>query len=214
MSKSKLNRIKVALATAQLSDEQFLARCHSVHDAFDGNPRYPTPVVDLPTFKGKIGEYAAAIAEGLDGGKRAKAERARLRLEITHMYESLGQYAQANCNRDIATLISSGFSPVTYARSTAQPLSPPKVRDLGQGIGGELLVAIGATAKARSHELRYTALGQDGIPGPWTTMSVAIVKSRIAIGGLKPGITYAFQVRALGALGFTDWSDSRTRMVI
>lgn len=29
---------------------------------------------------------------------------------------------------------------------------------------------------------------------------------------LTPGTTYAFQVRALGPLGYTDYSDSVTRM--
>ena len=32
--------------------------------------------------------------------------------------------------------------------------------------------------------------------------------------GLMPGTTYAFQVRALGRLGYTDWSDSTTRMPV
>jgi len=30
------------------------------------------------------------------------------------------------------------------------------------------------------------------------------------ISNLTPGATYAFQVRALGRLGYTDWSDSMT----
>jgi hypothetical protein len=34
------------------------------------------------------------------------------------------------------------------------------------------------------------------------------------IGGLTPGTTYAIQVRAYGQLGYTEYSDSATRMVI
>jgi len=34
----------------------------------------------------------------------------------------------------------------------------------------------------------------------------------LTVDGLTPGATYAFQVRARGRLGFTDWSDSVTRM--
>ena len=30
--------------------------------------------------------------------------------------------------------------------------------------------------------------------------------------GLTPGTIYAFQIRALGRLGLTDWSDSVTKM--
>ena len=33
-----------------------------------------------------------------------------------------------------------------------------------------------------------------------------------SVTGLTPGTIYAFQVRAMGRLGYTDWSDSATRM--
>ena len=36
----------------------------------------------------------------------------------------------------------------------------------------------------------------------------------VTINGLTPGTTYLFQVRALGRSGYTDWSDSATRMSI
>ena len=34
--------------------------------------------------------------------------------------------------------------------------------------------------------------------------------AKTTISNLTPGATYAFQVRALGRLGYTDWSDSMT----
>jgi hypothetical protein len=39
-------------------------------------------------------------------------------------------------------------------------------------------------------------------------------KTAVAINGLTPGTTYAIQVRAYGQLGYTEYSDSATRMVI
>ncbi|PYV35021.1 MAG: hypothetical protein DMG22_03825 [Acidobacteria bacterium] len=39
-------------------------------------------------------------------------------------------------------------------------------------------------------------------------------KTAASISGLTPGTTYAIQVRAYGQLGFTEWSDSATRMCI
>jgi hypothetical protein len=35
---------------------------------------------------------------------------------------------------------------------------------------------------------------------------------KIIVTGLTPGTTYAFQIKALGVLGFGDWSDVATRM--
>ena len=40
---------------------------------------------------------------------------------------------------------------------------------------------------------------------------VTVIRA-ITVTGLTPGTTYAFQMRALGRLGYTDWSDSVTRM--
>jgi hypothetical protein len=59
--------------------------------------------------------------------------------------------------------------------------------------------------------MRYAAMA-NGNPGPWTTETMTTVKKGMLIGNLTPGTVYAFQVRALGPLGSTDWSDSVTMM--
>jgi hypothetical protein len=38
------------------------------------------------------------------------------------------------------------------------------------------------------------------------------VKPPVGIDGLTPGTVYAFQVRALGKVGYTAWTDSTTCM--
>jgi len=61
--------------------------------------------------------------------------------------------------------------------------------------------------------LRFAVL-TGGTPGQWTEQTITNVRGPVSITGLTPGTTYAFQVRALGAKGYTAWSDSTTRMVI
>jgi hypothetical protein len=65
--------------------------------------------------------------------------------------------------------------------------------------------------KAVSYAVRFAALGADGKPANWTEQPSAAIRS-INVIGLTPGATYAFQVRALGRLGNTDWSDAATRI--
>ena len=43
----------------------------------------------------------------------------------------------------------------------------------------------------------------------WTVIPAAGTKV-LTIDNLTAGATYAFQVRALGRLGYSDWSDSMT----
>lgn len=72
---------------------------------------------------------------------------------------------------------------------------------------------IGSVPNAISYELRY-AVDTNGAPTEWTLVLVTSAKSAVSIKPLTPGTIYAFQVRGLGKLGYTDWSDSVTRMVI
>jgi len=68
---------------------------------------------------------------------------------------------------------------------------------------------------ARSYVIQYGAMGSGGtLPATWTATPAIKSKPATKINGLTPGTTYAFQVRALGHEGYTDWSHSVTRMVI
>ena len=69
-----------------------------------------------------------------------------------------------------------------------------------------------AVPKARHYELRCGSVAAGGTPGPWASILVATVKRAVPYDGLTPGTNYAFQVRAYNAVGYTDWSDSVSRM--
>ena len=82
-----------------------------------------------------------------------------------------------------------------------------------QGVSGQLFVVIKAVPKARNYELDEAEVNA-GVPGTWTTLTLASARKPIPYTGLTPGKTYAFRVRAFGVLGHTDWSDIVTRMCI
>ena len=54
-------------------------------------------------------------------------------------------------------------------------------------------------------------VGSNGKPGSWVEVPATGTRS-ITVFGLTPGANYAFQMRALGRAGYTDWSDSVTRI--
>ena len=74
----------------------------------------------------------------------------------------------------------------------------------------ELASVLGAV----SYELRRGAVGADGAVAAWTIQPVAKVRPPVSLTGLTPGTTYAFQVRALTKSGYTDWSESVTRICV
>ena len=67
--------------------------------------------------------------------------------------------------------------------------------------------------KIIKYDLRHAPVDAEGVPtGEWTETLVTSSQHPVLIKNLKPGTVYVFQVRALGKLGQTDWSDSVTKM--
>src|SRR5207244_4927173 len=134
---------------------------------------------------------------------------------VNRPIKHLATYVELNGKDDMNIFLSSGFQPRSSARTPAQPLDQPTILKIDQGPTAQLLASIKPVRKAKSYELRYGAVGAGGAaPAAWSTLMVPNAKSAVPIKGLTPGTTYAIQVRACGLLGYTEYSDSVTRMVI
>jgi hypothetical protein len=209
---SKLKQIKVSFRFSKLLDADLVARSNAICTGMTGNPAYPSPPVDLASFKSAIDSYTASIVDALDGSKKAIVERNKQREALVKVLQLLGRYVEIHCKDDMTTFLSSGFEAASHARTPAQPLPPATILKVDQGNTGQLLLSIKPLARARSYEVRYAPLGTGGTPSAWATATFTSAKKAAPVNSLTPGTTYAFQVRALGRLGYTDWSDSATRM--
>jgi hypothetical protein len=179
----------------------------------DGNSAYPNPPVDIATVKAAGAAYAASIADALDGGKKALFERNKQRENVIHILRQLGRYVEINCKNDMGTFLSSGFECASKARVPSQPLTQPAIRSVEHGNAGQLLVSVTSVKGAYSYEVRYGAPAASGAaPASWLTTGFTSARSAAPVDSLTPGTTYVFQVRALGPLGYTDWSDAVNRM--
>jgi hypothetical protein len=68
-------------------------------------------------------------------------------------------------------------------------------------------VKVKKVPKAISYGLQYAVEVTPGtLPTSWTSLALPGSK-KVTISNLTPGANYAFQVRALGRLGYTNWSD-------
>jgi len=64
--------------------------------------------------------------------------------------------------------------------------------------------------RALSYNIRFGIVVNGAMPpAAWTSLTLPGAK-KATITNLTPGANYGFQVRALGRLGYTDWSDSTT----
>jgi hypothetical protein len=215
MSTAQLTAIRARLGFRKMSDNDVLARSTNIANSIGGNASFPAPPVDINTFKILLGSYAAAIAEALDGGSKAIAVRNTLREAVIQDLRLLAIYAESVAKRDMAIFLSSGFIPVTITRTPVQSLLPPTVRKVNQGpISGQLLVTVSGVAGARSCDMRYGIQVAGTTPTTWIIVAPVGLRGPVSVDNLTPGTIYAFQVRALNAAGYSDWSDSVARMAI
>src|SRR2546426_1384591 len=75
-----------------------------------------------------------------------------------------------------------------------------------------MLVTLVKFPGAASYQVQWAPLAAGGVPGSWTTKPAAAVRPPVLISGLIPGTTYVFQARAVTKAGYSDWSESVTRV--
>ena len=208
---TKVKKIKAKLGYHGTPDADVLKQLNTVHDGMNGNPAFPTPPVDMTVFKKGIDLFTVLITDAEDGGKKAIAAKTKQREEMIKEVTLLGHYVEAAANDDLATFKTSGFVAAPTTRTPPQPLSPASIAWIDRGPStGEVVVKVKGLLNAISYDLRYGVVVNGGTPpATWTTLTLPGSK-KVTISNLTPGTTYAFQVRAFGRLGHTDWSDSMT----
>ena len=208
---TKVKKLKALVGFHGTSDADLIGQLNAVHDGMNGNSAFPVPAVDMATFKSGIDGFTILVTDAADGGKKAIAAKNKQREVMIKQVTLLGHYVEAACNDDLAVFKTSGFVAAPTARLAPQPLPPASIDWIDRGpVTGEVVVKIKGLPKALSYDLHYGTVTAPGTPpASWTTQLVTGSK-RVTISNLTPGGTYAFSVRALGRLGYTDWSDPIT----
>ena len=207
---TKVKKLKAVLGFTRTSDTDLLKVLNAVHDGINGNPAYPNPPVDMAVFRTAIDSFSVLVTDAADGGKKVTSAKNKQREAVIKDVTLLGHYVEAACNDDLATFTSSGFALASTMRTPPQPLTTASLEWIDRGPNsGQTVVKVTTLKGAISYTLRYALVGTGGVPGPWTEV-ILISPKKVTINNLTAGSTYAFQVRALGTLGYSDWSDSMT----
>jgi hypothetical protein len=211
-TKVKQPPLHIALGVSGVSDSDFAAEVLAAHDGVKAHPEFfPTPP-DLDAFMASIQSFEGSIAGAQNGGKTAVSAKNKARAATTKLWRQLGHYVEANCKDDINIVNASGYKVANLTKVPPQPVSKGVIGKVDAGtVPGEVVVKGKSTPKARSYVLRYAPLGADGKPGIFTEIALTDPR-KISVTGLTAGTTYAFQIKALGVLGFGDWSDVALRM--
>ena len=173
---------------------------------------YLNPPIDEARLKSQLDALSEKISAALDGGRTAIAARGQQKGVVIKSLRQLGQYAEHNCKDDMTAFLKSGFVPVSTTRSQSMPLSQWFRKIVAGKNSGQMEVSLVAQPDALSYLLRWAAVSPDGTTANWTEQPIGRIKPPVVVSGLMPGTTYVFQVRSLTNSGYTDWSESVTRI--
>jgi hypothetical protein len=216
VSKSKIAKLLISLNFKMAKTPDLISRGHTVFTNIGAAPGlFASPPVPLTTLKQDLDDLTTFAAAALDGGKKDIAQRDKARKALEHDLSILAAYVLKMADGDPAIVTASGFVLAPPRKHSApQPVAQPTIASIEQGNSGQLVISIKPVPKAHGYDVRRAPLA-NGVPAAnWIITTVTATKTPIVIDDLTPGTIYAFQVRALGKLGYTDWSDSATRMVI
>lgn len=206
----KVKKIKAALGFGSMPDADLLKRLHAIRDGMTGNAAFAAAPVAMPDFKAAIDLYDALATEALDGGKKAISAKRKQREVAIRMARQLGHYVEAASNDDLATFHTSGFEAVGNTRTPPQALTAAAFKYVDRGPNSGQVVLKPASQKgAIAFDLRYCPAPASGAAPNWVSLQAPGSKA-ITVSNLIPGASYQFQVRALGRLGYSDWSDVTT----
>ena len=209
----KVAKLKPLEGYGTMSDDNIVHVGMAVQTGLTGNSNFQNLPVDLAALKTDIDSFSALIAEAMDGSKKVIAQKNKQREAVIKMLRLLGRFVEIQSDNDAAIFTSSGFVAASTTKAPPGPLPVPVIRRVDHGvISGEIVLQVEAIRKAKSYEIRWSALVNGAAPSSWTTKLVTQVRPAVGIQGLTPGTVYAFQVRAIGKLGYTDWTDSATLM--
>jgi hypothetical protein len=198
-----------------MTDADIVARGIAVQTGMTGNSNFQNLPVDLAAFKADIDSFSVLISEALDGSKKIVAQKNKQRHVVIKSLKLLARFVEVHSNGDPAIFKSSGFEPASTTRVPPAPLPLPVIRSVDHGaITGEIVVQVESIKKAKNYEFRYGVVVNGAPPTSWTSKVVTKVNPPVGFQGLTPGTVYAFQVRALGVVGYTNWTDSTTCMCV
>jgi hypothetical protein len=202
---------KIALGLADLTPAEKVSFATGVHGAIASHATtFPTPVPALTALNTAISNLDSRLAAISVMESNLDAEKTLARGDETTLDDALTQlasYVETTAKGDASTILLSGFN-LANPPVPIGPLPPPEnLQGSTADIEGNVNLKWNRVRGARSYFVECAT----NPAGPWAQVDVTTPVSTVAT-GLVSGTKYWFRVRALGAAGFSGWSDPAQKM--
>ena len=208
--------IRARLGFSRQPDGNVSIRGKAVYKGMKGNEKFANSPIKLSDLKAATDDFDHSIAQALDGGKKAFAQKQKCRASLVKILRQLGHYVESAAEGNMDVFLSSGFEPAGKSGPTGAIV--PRILKIKPGKSGELYVSYEAFYRqVLYYELRYGPQGPGGAPpNPWMELLQSKQARRPAlIRNLTPGTIYCFQVRVYkNDETYSNWSNTATQMSI
>lgn len=207
--------LRIALGYTGMTDPDVASNALAAHDGVKAHPEFFPNPPDLDPFMTSIQLFEGLIAAAAqDGGKKAVSDKNKARAATIKFMRQLGHYVEANCKDDVTIVNASGYKVAAAVKTPPQPMAKGVIKAVVPGsVSGQSIVKGKSIPKAASYVLQYAPVGADGKFGGWTEIPSTDPR-KIVVSGLTPGTNYAFQIKALGVLGFGELSDVAMKIAL
>lgn len=208
-------KIKARIDYSGLPHSEFEVFVAGVYSSCSKSPYFPKLPVPLPVLQAKLGEYSALATAAIDS-TQAMLQRNAARQELASMIEQIGNYVTSVADGDSAIFATSGLQAIPTSYQPAQPLEPPAIIKLvhAENSGSVKISYTPALRKIKTVQVSVREADSNLSPDDGRIIPRAGGKGPLLIGELTPGKRYVFQVRGQNPLGFSDWSEPVSIIVV
>lgn len=211
LTQRPMKRVKLNLSRKR--DSQLLTFSQQHITAMDGNANFPTPLPAAVDYQALHDDFEAKLdaAEMSQQECRQKfVDKDAARAALESALKQRGGYIESTSAGDEAMILSSNL-PV---RNTPAPIgvlpAPTGLEAFTNGFEGQVQLSWDSVRGAKSYEIQLSP--DPNTPSSWST-ATSRTGTKATLSGLTAGARCWFRVRALGAAGFSEWSDPAVKRV-
>jgi hypothetical protein len=196
---------------ARVPDAELATGCNTVLKTMADNiTLYPNPSPTLAVVQTALDDFTASVAAAADGGQSLTTRKNNSRRALAELMRQLASYVQVACNKDLSSLMLSGFPTHKPVRSPVGALPAPSDVTLTLGArSGELDAGVNPVSGVLTYNWKLTSNAPDAVPQTAQTSAASFT-----FAGLTPGVIYTVTANAVGTAGPSDWSQTASQMVV
>lgn len=202
--------IKVVTGFSKLRDAELATRAQTIIDNMTGNENYPTPTPALADVSTALTAYRDALSQAESRTAEKIVIKNEKRNEMEMLLNALALYVQANCQNDLAILLSSGFRSRKPNSPIGTLVKPENLKVMNGPNPGSIKLSIDKVTGAGSYMFEYTT-APAGDEAQW--ISRGSTARTYIVHGLTSGKEYVFRVAGVGADPTLVYSDAVSRFV-